>query len=69
MIEFEVVTPCTRCIFTTVDTARGEFDGAGEPLNTLKTYRRSDKGVTFGQNLIPRTTGMIRVGDPVAIIE
>jgi uncharacterized protein len=69
MVEFEVVKPCTRCVFTTVDTTRGEFDGGGEPLNTLKSYRRGERGVTFGQNLIPRTTGNIRVGDPVAVIE
>ena len=64
-IEFDVAKPCIRCVFTTVDFVRGEFDPSGEPLRTLLTYRRTPKGVSFGQNLIPRGTGMLRVGDAV----
>lgn len=67
-VEFDVVKPCTRCVFTTVDFERGEFDPSGEPLRTLTTYRRTPKGVTFGQNLIPRGTGVVRVGDAVEIL-
>lgn len=68
-IEFDVVKPCTRCVFTTVDFARGEFDPAGEPLRTLARYRRTPQGVTFGQNLIPRGRGTLRVGDAVEVLE
>ncbi len=64
-IEFDVVKPCIRCVFTTVDFERGAHDPSGEPLRTLIGYRRTDKGVAFGQNLIPRGTGTIRVGDAV----
>lgn len=67
-VEFDVVKPCTRCVFTTVDYERGEFDPAGEPLRTLTTYRRTPKGVTFGQNLIPRTGGVVRVGDALEVL-
>jgi uncharacterized protein YcbX len=67
-IAFDVVKPCVRCVFTTVDPELGAFDGGGEPLNTLKGYRRSGDGVTFGQNVIPRGTGILRVGDPVEVI-
>lgn len=67
-VEFDVVKPCVRCVFTTVDTERGERDPSGEPLRTLLTYRRTPKGVTFGQNLIPRGTGTLRVGDPVVVL-
>ena len=67
-IEFDLVKPCTRCIFTTVDPQRGERDANGEPLKTLTTYRRSPNGVTFGQNLIPRGSGTIRVGDAVEVL-
>ncbi len=67
-IEFDLVKPCTRCVLTTVDYTRGEFDAHGEPLRTLMTYRRNGDGVTFGQNLIPRRAGTIRVGDPVEIV-
>ena len=67
-VEFDVVKPCVRCVFTTVDFERGARDPSGEPLRTLIGYRRSDDGVTFGQNLIPRGTGTLALGDPVAVI-
>lgn len=67
-IEFEVAKPCTRCVFTTVDFERGERDPSGEPLRTLTTYRRTPDGVTFGQNLIPRGAGVLRVGDVVEVL-
>ncbi len=67
-IDFDVVKPCTRCVFTTVDFERGERDPSGEPLRTLTTYRRTPDGVTFGQNLIPRGTGTLRVGDPLEVL-
>ncbi|SOD54521.1 MOSC domain-containing protein [Pseudoxanthomonas wuyuanensis] len=67
-VAFDVAKPCTRCVFTTVDPERGERDPDGEPLKTLIGYRRSGDGVTFGQNLIPRSGGMVRVGDGVEII-
>ncbi|MGH6644127.1 MAG: MOSC domain-containing protein, partial [Bradyrhizobium sp.] len=50
-VEFDVAKACTRCVFTTVDPARGERDPEGEPLRTLIGYRRTADGVTFGQNL------------------
>lgn len=68
-VEFDAVKPCTRCVFTTVDPARGDFDPGGEPLRTLKTYRRSQAGITFGMNLIARGTGTLRVGDAVTVLE
>lgn len=68
-VEFDVVKACTRCVFTTVDPASGERDPSGEPLRTLVGYRRGPDGVTFGQNLIPRGVGTVRVGDPVDVLE
>jgi uncharacterized protein YcbX len=67
-VEFDLVKPCSRCVFTTVDFERGEFDPSGEPLKTLTTYRRGERGVTFGQNVIPRGTGTVRVGDTVEVL-
>lgn len=67
-VEFDVVKPCTRCVLTTVDFERGEFDAHGEPLRTLLTYRRGASGVTFGQNLIPRGEGTLRIGDRVDVL-
>lgn len=67
-VEFDVAKPCSRCVFTTVDPLRGERDPDGEPLRTLIGYRRSGDGVTFGQNLIPRSLGTLRIGDAVAVL-
>lgn len=67
-VDFDVAKPCTRCVFTTVDPLRGERDPDGEPLRTLIGYRRSGDGVTFGQNLIPRSLGLLRTGDAVEVL-
>lgn len=69
MIEFELVKPCVRCVFTTLDPESGDPDPDNEPLRTLKDYRRSPKGITFGQNLIARGRGTIRIGDTVTVLE
>ncbi len=66
-VEFDVCKPCTRCILTTVDPVTGIKDAEGEPLTTLKTFRRFDIGVTFGQNLIPRGAGVLSAGDEVMV--
>ena len=67
-IEFDVLKPCVRCVFTTVEFERGAFDPTGEPLRTLLKYRRGAEGVTFGQNLIPRGRGIVRRGDAVEVL-
>lgn len=67
--EFEVAKPCTRCVFTTVDPETGVRDPDGEPLATLKQYRRGDAGVSFGVNLIPRGSGRLRTGDAVSVLD
>ena len=60
--------PCSRCVLTTVDPGTGERDAGGEPLETLKTYRRVGPRVMFGQNLVPRRPGTVRVGDAVRLL-
>ncbi|MEZ4423632.1 MAG: MOSC domain-containing protein [Gemmatimonadota bacterium] len=67
--ELALVKPCARCVLTTVDPETGEVHPDGEPLRTLATFRRSDRGVLFGQNAIPRRLGTVRVGDPVEVVE
>jgi uncharacterized protein YcbX len=67
-VEFDLVKPCTRCVFTTVDGERGAFADDGEPLATLKGYRRGPRGITFGQNLIARGLGTVQVGDAVEVL-
>lgn len=68
-VEFDLVKQCIRCVLPTVEPKTGVRDPSGEPLRTLMQYRRSQKGVTFGQNLIPRGTGVLRVGDALRVIE
>ena len=79
---FRSTKPCARCVMTTVEQSRGEFDGK-EPLKTLASYRMAkdvipdrleafgmnETAVLFGQNLVGETPGKtIRVGDPVEVI-
>ncbi|VAW74017.1 Flavodoxin reductases (ferredoxin-NADPH reductases) family 1 [hydrothermal vent metagenome] len=69
-VEFEGVKNCSRCIFTTIDPDTGIKHSAIEPLRTLSQYRkRPEGGVYFGQNLIPRSGGVVRVGDVVEVID
>ena len=80
---FRVAKPSGRCVITTVDQARGEFDGT-EPLKTLATFRmakdvfptafesyeQKPNAVLFGENLIPENQGAtIHVGDAVEVLE
>jgi uncharacterized protein YcbX len=66
-LEFRVVKPCARCVITTVDQATG--NKGTEPLKTLATYRKSERGVMFGQNLVHCGSGSISVGDPIEVLE
>lgn len=68
-IPFSVVKPCTRCVIITTDQLTGQRHLLQEPLKTLGTFRKSAKGILFGENMIPLNLGVIRVGDLVEIIE
>lgn len=80
---FRVVKPCGRCVMTTVDQARGAFDGK-EPLQTMASFRmakdvfpdsyesfdQKPNAVLFGENLIPENPGTtICIGDEVEVLE
>jgi len=68
-VEFEGVKNCSRCVFTTVDPDSGIKHPDKEPLRTLSSYRRRPEGgVYFGQNLIPRSGGVIHIGDVVEVL-
>ena len=79
---FRSTKPCERCVITTVEQSRGEFDGK-EPLRTLASYRMAKNAiperyeslgvpptaVLFGQNLIAETPGAsIHVGYEVEVV-
>ncbi|CAN5770713.1 MOSC domain-containing protein [soil metagenome] len=65
-VECDVVKGCARCVVTTIDPATAI--AAKEPLRTLATYRHAEGQVWFGQNLIHRGTGAVRVGDTVSVL-
>ncbi|WP_137940195.1 MOSC domain-containing protein [Chitinivorax sp. B] len=67
-VEFEHIKSCERCIFTTIDPDSGNMSDDRQPLATLAEYRRTDAGIIFGQNLVARTTGTLRVGDEVVVL-
>ncbi|NIF48066.1 MOSC domain-containing protein [Enterobacter sp. Ap-1006] len=70
-VTFDVAKPCSRCIFTTVSPERGLKHPSGEPLKTLQGFRTAQDNsgaVDFGQNLIARNSGVIRVGDELEVL-
>jgi uncharacterized protein len=69
VIEFDLIKACTRCVFTTVDPVTGKKDISGEPLRTLKEYRRSEAGIIFGMNLVSRNKGVVKLGDEVEVFD
>ena len=70
-VSFRVAKPCGRCVVTTTDQVTGER--GSQPLKMLGRRRRFGQQLVFGQNLIPDRIGaqggVIRVGDPVEILD
>jgi uncharacterized protein len=68
--SFRVAKPCDRCIIPSIDPETATRPNPVEPILTLGTFRRDQRGgVMFGQNLIPETCAEIHVGDTLEIIE
>lgn len=65
-VTFAVVKPCSRCLMVDLDQRTGEK--AADVLKTLAAFRRVGHRVMFGQNVIPRSFGTVRVGDPVTVL-
>ncbi|MGW8402182.1 MOSC domain-containing protein, partial [Streptomyces lydicus] len=65
-VVFQVAKPSARCVVTTTDQHTAER--GKEPLRTLARHRRFGDRLVFGQNLIPRGVGTIRIGDPFEIL-
>jgi uncharacterized protein YcbX len=65
-IEFDVVKPCSRCVIPSIDPLTAER----QPIisKTLARTRRRGDAVYFGQNLIHRGVGIIKVGDEVVVL-
>ncbi|MFD8423395.1 MOSC domain-containing protein [Streptomyces sp. NPDC059466] len=65
-VAFRVAKMCGRCVVTTTDQETAER--GREPLRTLGLHRRFGSRLMFGQNLVPETTGIVRVGDQVTVV-
>ncbi len=65
-IEFSGVKPCARCVMTTIDQENPAV--SKEPLKTLAAYRQKNNKILFGQNLVHRGEGSIRVGDSLEVM-
>ncbi|MEV8316656.1 MOSC N-terminal beta barrel domain-containing protein [Streptomyces sp. NPDC059900] len=66
-VTFRVAKMCGRCVVTTTDQRTAER--GKEPLRTLAHHRRFGDQLVFGQNLVPETTGSIRIGDPFTVLD
>ncbi|MCE7042411.1 MOSC domain-containing protein [Dyadobacter sp. CY312] len=64
-VQFLVSKPCERCVLINVDQSKG-IRGV-EPLKTLASYRKENRKIIFGQNLIAQSYGIVRRGDLVEI--
>ena len=68
-LDCDAVKPCGRCVVTTTDQVSGAKHAHQEPLRTLATFRTIPGiGAIFGQNIVPRTGGLVRVGDAVELM-
>jgi len=66
--SFRVVKDCDRCVLTTLDPITGAKQM--EPIATLARHRKWDGKTWFAVNLIPDDKdGVLRVGDPVEVLE
>jgi len=66
-IPFEIVKPCKRCQMVTIDPTTATVPEPKEPTATLATYRRWNGGVIFGQNMVHRAVGRLKVGDVITV--
>jgi uncharacterized protein len=64
-VAFRFGEVCDRCALTLIDTRT--FTVTKEPIRTLARFRQWDHKTFFGVRLVPVTTGVIRVGDPVTV--
>jgi uncharacterized protein len=64
---FRGVKRCTRCRITTVEQSTGTITG-NLVLDTLAQFRKIDRGLIFGQNLVHVGSGQIHLGDPIQVI-
>ncbi|WP_375419391.1 MOSC domain-containing protein [uncultured Hymenobacter sp.] len=67
-LPFRAVRDCGRCKVTTIDQQTAAISPDQEPLRTLGTYRRRERGIIFGQYVTGPGHGVLRVGDTVTVL-
>ena len=65
-VRLRMVKVNARCVITTIDP--GTLATGKEPIRSLARHRLVDHKTLFAVNLVPDTTGTIRVGDPVTVL-
>lgn len=64
-VQLVKAKPCSRCVMVNINPDTGEK--GVEVLKTLSEYRRVDKKVMFGQNLLIQVPGILKEGASVQI--
>lgn len=59
--------PCSRCVMVNLDQVSG-VQLSKDPLAELAKFRRDGKNVNFAINLIHRSTGVLRVGEDLQLV-
>jgi uncharacterized protein len=65
-LELQILKPCARCAIIMTNPETGVLEC--EPMRMLATYRTVQGKIMFAQNAIHRSSGTIRVGDPLEVI-
>lgn len=69
-VEYELVKPCERCVFTTLKPNSLEYSKNQEPLKSLNLFRKDEAGlIDFGQNVVCMGEGEISLADTVEVLE
>lgn len=69
-MRFLIIVFPSRCIFTNIDPFTAHRHPEGQPLKTLKTYRKFEKtgeSPVLGVHLGVKVPGFVKIGDPVYV--
>ena len=66
-IDIEIAKPCARCVIPSINPATAQIEK--EPNASLSKYRLRDNKIYFGQNLLPKSVGLISCNDKIHEME
>lgn len=67
-IRFTGLEDCARCQIPNVDPETGVISQDKEPLKTLASYRKQERNINFGRNVVHTGTGILTVGDEILLV-